>query len=143
MELISTLGGTHAEPGHSLTGTTPWNSFRGGELPSIVYLSEVSHNFGGKGYCFGGGYYRRGHMHSALAGSSASSAMLLGVAPPDSHSIDYHFELSRPCSVGDAVIMAFRTQIFVTRSHVALVEGLHTGNPGICGIYDSQGVRLE
>jgi predicted amino acid racemase len=39
--------------------------------------------------------------------------------------------------------MAFRFQIFVTRSDVVLVKGIQEGCPGIVGIYDSQGRKKE
>lgn len=138
---VAAAGGTHAEPGHGLTGTTPWNLGHAGETPALVYLSEVSHNYGGKGYCYGGGHYRRGHMARALVGTSIDSAQELGVTPPDMDSIDYHFTLERPCAVGDAVVMAFRTQIFVTRSDLALVEGLVSGTPRVTALYDALGNR--
>ena len=63
----------------------------------------------------------------------------LEVIPPSDESIDYHFGLSEECQAGETVVMAFRYQIFVTRSDVALVEGLSAGNPRIAGIYDSLG----
>ncbi|SBW11112.1 putative amino acid racemase [uncultured Eubacteriales bacterium] len=138
---VAAAGGTHAEPGHGLTGTTPWNLGHAGETPALVYLSEISHNYGGKGYCYGGGHYRRGHMARALVGTSIDSAQELGVTPPDMDSIDYHFTLERPCAVGDAVVMAFRTQIFVTRSDLALVEGLVSGTPRVTALYDALGNR--
>ncbi len=141
MPKVAAAGGTHAEPGHGLTGTTPWHLHHDGEIPALVYLSEVSHNYGGKGYCYGGGHYRRGHMSHALAGPSLDKAVLMDVAPPDLDSIDYHFTLERPCTVGDAVVFSFRTQIFVTRSNLALVEGLSSGAPRVTAVYDALGGR--
>ncbi|MGI5928921.1 alanine racemase [Pseudoflavonifractor sp.] len=139
--MVAAAGGTHAEPGHGLTGTTPWHLTHSGEQLALVYLSEVSHNFDGKGYCYGGGHYRRGHMSGALVGRSGEQAELMGVEAPTMDSIDYHFTLERPCRVGDAVVMSFRTQIFVTRSDMALVEGLSTGTPRITAVYDALGNR--
>ena len=37
--------------------------------------------------------------------------------------------------------MAFRYQIFVTRSDVVLVKGLSCGRPEIVGVYDALGRR--
>ena len=54
-------------------------------------------------------------------------------------SIDYHFGLSRPCQVGETVVMSFRFQIFVTRSDVVLIDGISQGQPRIVGVYDSLG----
>ena len=138
---IAQAGGTHAEPGHGLTGTTPWHLNHTGETPALVYLSEVSHNFGGQGYCYGGGHYRRSHMSRALVGKSLADAVEMEVTPPDLDSIDYHFTLSRSAQVGDGVVMAFRTQIFVTRGDLAIVEGLSTGSPKVTGVYDAFGNR--
>jgi len=66
----------------------------------------------------------------------------MGVIPPSNESIDYHFGLTKEGMVGDTVIMAFRYQIFVTRSDVVLVEGLEKKKPKIVGIYDSMGRKL-
>ncbi len=140
IKLIAENGGTHGEPGHGLLGTTPLHAAKDEpEKPAIVYVSEVSHNFNGRGYCFGGGYYRRSHVENALVGKSISKSGLLKVKAPDLESIDYYFELNNPCEIGDTVIMSFRSQIFVTRSKVAIVKGISKGNPEIVGIYDSQG----
>ena len=144
MELIKKTGGTHGEPGHALTGTTPYNKEHyGEELPSMVYVSEISHNFLGNSYCYGGGYYRRSHLEKALVGRQAQDARVYKALPPTLESIDYHFELQGEAEIGETVVMAFRTQIFVTRSSVALVEGISTGQPRLVGIYDSQGRKLS
>ncbi len=137
---MAVYGGNSAEPGHGLTGTTPLHAeCDEPEIPCCVYVTEVSHNFENRGYCYGGGYYRRSHVENALVGTTVEDAEKVSVIPPDCDSIDYHFGLSRMCRVGDTVLMAFRFQIFVTRSDVVLVEGLRAGKPKIAGIYDSQG----
>lgn len=137
-------GGTHGEPGHGLTGSTPYHKANdGAELPAMVYLSEVSHNLLDRSYCYGGGHYRRSHMENALVGTDIDNSKMIKVIPPTDESIDYHFELSENCKVSDTVIMAFRTQIFVTRSNVAIVKGIKSGKPEIVGIYDSQGRRIN
>ena len=42
--IIKELGGTHGEPGHGFTGTTPYHPTHDlPEVPSILYVSEVSH----------------------------------------------------------------------------------------------------
>ncbi len=141
--LISAEGGTHGEPGHSLTGTTPYNScHKGAEKPAIVYVSEISHNLRDKSYCYGGGHYRRSHMKNALVGKSLEEAKNIKVEAPSLESIDYHFELKEKAEVGETVVMAFRSQIFVTRSTVALVRGISKDAPCIIGFYDAQGRKL-
>lgn len=140
---IKAYGGTHGEPGHALTGTTPFNSKNlEGEIPGIIYVSEVSHNLDEKSYCYGGGHYRRSGISSVLIGKNVENLKRCSITPPTMESIDYYFELSENNSIGDTVIGAFRTQIFVTRSSVALVEGIKTGNPKVVGIYDSLGREI-
>ncbi|MFV0254631.1 MAG: alanine racemase [Erysipelotrichaceae bacterium] len=128
-----------AEPGHGLSGSTPISAMIDTiEKPCVIYLSEISHNFNNKGYCYGGGLYRRGHLQYALVGKDYNNIKELSVISPDLDSIDYHFGLSSECCVSDTVIMAFRFQIFVTRSDVYLIENIKS-NPIIVGHYDSLG----
>lgn len=137
---MAKYGGNCGEPGHGLTGSTPMHAVKDlEEIPSVVYVSEISHNFSGHAYCFGGGYYRRSHIRYALVGNCLEGAERLSVIPPADDCIDYHFEIPMECRVGDTVVMAFRYQIFVTRSDVVLIKGLREQNAEIVGIYDSQG----
>lgn len=132
-----------AEPGHGLSGSTPLHVVSDEpEIPAVVYMSEVSNNFRGHSYCYGGGHYRRSHVHQALVGPSLEEAVYCRVQPPQPECIDYYFELEKEMPVSDAVCMAFRHQIFVTRSHVVLVKGIQSGRPVIVGEYDSQGRKL-
>ncbi|WP_432748862.1 YhfX family PLP-dependent enzyme [Pectinatus frisingensis] len=142
--LIAAAGGTHGEPGHGLLGTTPLHAaMQQPETPSIVYLSEVSHQLGNVSYCYGGGYYPRSHMENALVGKSFDSMQLVGVEKVKSDSIDYYIGLKCRAEIGDTVLFAFRAQIFVTRSTVAVVKGIHGNTPQIIGIYDSLGHLLK
>lgn len=137
---LAEAGATSGEPGHGLSGTTPMHASHDlVEKPCVVYLSEISHNFKDKSYAFGGGYYRRSHVSHALVGKSIKESRKLQVFPPSTESIDYHFGLSETASVNDTVVMAFRYQIFVTRSQVCLVEGIHKNSPKIVGLYTSLG----
>lgn len=115
----------------------------GSERVGYVYVSEVSHNLDGHAFCYGGGNYRRGHLTNALVGTSLDQAHFMGVKPPNDKSIDYYFELSEPAHINNGVLMCFRTQLFVTRSEVALVNGLASGTPRLEGIFDTQGHRLR
>jgi predicted amino acid racemase len=142
--ILAEYGVTHAEPGHALTGTIPANQH--GDQPeaiAMLYLTEVSHQFQGKSYCYGGGYYRRGHAQNALVLSSDAQPEQARLLPPDSTSIDYHLALEGRYPVGSPVVMCFRTQIFVTRSDVALVSGIQSGNPVLEALYDSLGHPLQ
>lgn len=143
IESIKAYGGTHGEPGHALTGTTPFNSKNlEGEIPAIVYVSEISHNLDYNSYCYGGGHYRRSGMNSVLVGKNIKKMRRSPVEAPTLESIDYYFELCGNNNVGETVIGAFRTQIFVTRSSVALVEGVKSSNPKLVGVYDSLGREM-
>lgn len=145
--LIKQLGGTHGEPGHALTGTTPSN--RDGSQPeniAMLYITEVSHQFGNNSYCFGGGYYHRCQLEKGLIREqlpSHTEDKLVTVSNDDDSNIDYHLKLDYACAVGTPVVMAFRTQIFVTRSDIALVEGISTATPKLLGIYDSLGNEVH
>ncbi|WP_064607860.1 YhfX family PLP-dependent enzyme [Photobacterium sp. J15] len=148
IETIKQFGGTHGEPGHALTGTTPAN--QDGNQPekiAMLYISEVSHHFDGKSYCYGGGYYRRSQLSNALirettkANTSEIIARdkIVNISNEDESNIDYYLKFDYPCAIGTPVVMAFRTQIFVTRSDVALVEGLSGNSPRLLGLFDAQG----
>ena len=140
---IKAAGGTHGEPGHGLTGTTPYHKdHEGSELPAMVYVSEVSHNLEGLSYAYGGGSYARSHVGKAFVGTAVENMRLVKVIAPPADNIDYYITLVGNQKVSDTVVMAFRSQIFVTRSHVAVVKGISTGTYEIAGIYDAQGRRL-
>ncbi|MGC6178168.1 alanine racemase [Lacrimispora sp. 38-1] len=142
LKKIKEQGGNCGEPGHGLSGTTPMHAVKKmPEIPCVTYVSEVSHNFMGQAYCYGGGYYRRSHLMKALVGKSFEKSDELGVIPPSDESIDYYIGLEKECAVGDTVVMAFRFQIFVTRSDVVLIEGLKERKPYISGIYNSMGMK--
>lgn len=141
--LIRALGGNCAEPGHGLTGTTPLHcDSLQPEKVAYAYVSEVSHDFEGVSYCYGGGHYRRGHMAHALVGTAPEDAAAAGVIAPDTESIDYHYELDGKYAVGQTVVMCYRTQVFTVRSDVAVVEGLRDGTPVITR-YSPLGWELE
>lgn len=140
MPLLSELGARSGEPGHGLTGTTPLHKYTNQpEIPAYIYVSEISHVYDGKSYCYGGGHYRRGHMENVVVGSDLENMKKSHVTAPDDDSIDYHFEIDDTFNVGACALMAFRTQVFTTRSHVAIVSGIQSGDPKLIGIYSSLG----
>lgn len=132
------------EPGHGLTGTTPLHAYKDCvEVPCVTYVSEISHNFDGHAYCYGGGHYRRSHVANALVGKNLRTSKKMNIIPPSDESIDYYFEIPSACNISDTVVMAFRYQIFVTRSQIVLVKGIQSGKPEIVGIYDSLGDEIH
>ncbi|MGW7022103.1 alanine racemase [Streptomyces decoyicus] len=140
LPLLARLGATHGEPGHALTGTTPLHAVgpRQPESPGYVYVSEVAHVLAdGRPALFGGGFYPRATVRSALI-PRTGARLAVQDAPPEH--IDYYRLLApgeaRP---GDTAVLAFRTQVFVTRSTVAVVSGLADGTPELTGCYDPWG----
>ncbi|SDI74982.1 YhfX family PLP-dependent enzyme [Natribacillus halophilus] len=125
---------TQGEPGHALTGTTPLHAVRDlEERPAMIYVTEVSHEDDEHHYVIGGGFYARGNTSGALVGNDPQKLMNreLIAKPQEPDYIDYYGSLYKngDVHVGDTAIYAFRTQIFVTRAHVALVRGIQDGKP--------------
>jgi predicted amino acid racemase len=141
--LIRQHGGTQGEPGHALTGTTPLHVFGDQpELPAIVYVSEISHCSDKSSFFYGGGYYRRGNLDEVLI-CDRQKEYVSKVNPFSTEHIDYYLETPGRHAIGATVVGAFRTQIFTTRSDVAVVSGIQSGNPRIIGIFDSRGRMLN
>lgn len=84
-------------------------------------------------YTIAGGFYPRSHMHQALYGSTPRevTSQKAKVSQYSAENIDYYgcLEREQPMKVGDTVIYAFRTQIFVTRAHIAYVRGVNSFKP--------------
>jgi predicted amino acid racemase len=141
---LAQLGATHIEPGYAFTGTVPANAF-GTEPESLamLYLTEISHHYQDFSLCYGGGHYRRSHVRHALIFTPDGAMHQAEVVPPQDHSIDYYLGLRGQFPIGSAVVMCFRTQIFVTRSDVVMVCGISRGNPQLAGVFDSQGNNLN
>lgn len=112
------------------------------ETPAYVYVSEVSHTASDRTFIYGGGYYPRGKLENALIDNKGNRDQVKVKQFP-SVNIDYYLEIDKVHDIGSTAVMAFRTQVFVTRSHVALVKGLSSKTPELIGLYDSQGRALE
>src|SRR5699024_7670672 len=112
------------------------------EKPAYVYVSEVSHNFDNHAYVYGGGLYRRGHLKNILL-HDGKEKWQSTINPFSPDNIDYYLEVADTQPVDATAIMASRTQIFVTRSEVALVQGIQNDEPEIIGIYSSLGEYLR
>lgn len=145
---IAALGGHVGEPGHALTGTTPEHAVRDDlvEQPALVYVSEIA-QLGSAPSVFGGGFYSRGHARRMTV-QTDHGPRAATLRKTSSASIDYYrrfdWDEDGPrAGIGDTAVMAFRTQIFVTRSQVAVVSGVGTGAPRVDGVFDAQGRRLR
>src|SRR5699024_6108674 len=117
-------GATQGEPGHALTGTTPLHAEKDlAEKSSMVYVSEVSHIYNKHAYVFGGGFYPRSHIKGSLVDSSKNNLRHTAIIENDPTNIDYYGTLDTDnVNVGETVIYAFRTHIFVKNTQVAIVK---------------------
>jgi predicted amino acid racemase len=144
---LADAGVTQVEPGHALTGTTPWHAVEDlPELPAICYLSEVSHFYGDRAYCFGGGMYVDPvfppYQVRAVVGREPGSTTALDATLPPPSAIDYYGQLDvadADVRTGDSVVFGFRAQAFVTRAYTAGIAGLASGRPEVAGIWSADG----
>jgi len=154
MQTLADVGSTQVEPGHGLTGTTPLHALQNlPEDPAALYLTEVSHFYQNKAYCFGGGLYIDPVFPSydvkALVGKDPDTITekKLSVEFPPDNAIDYygmiHQEEERQVQIGDTVIFGFRIQAFVTRAYVVPISGVSKGEPKVEGVYTSEGRKTN
>lgn len=145
---LAETGVTQVEPGHALTGTTPWHAVEDlPELPAVCYVSEVSHLYQGRAFCFGGGMYVDPvfppYQMRAIVGRNPDATALVDATVPPPAAIDYYGQLDLAdhpqINVGDTVVFGFRIQAFVTRAYTAGISGLATGRPVVEGIWSSDG----
>jgi predicted amino acid racemase len=148
LAMLADAGVTQVEPGHALTGTTPWHAVADlAETPAICYVSEVSHLHGGRAYCFGGGLYIDPvfpeYPVRAVVGRDRDSTAIVPATLPPPQAIDYYGQLDSdagtPLAPGDSVVFGFRVQAFVTRAYTAGIAGIATGAPTVAGIWSADG----
>lgn len=121
------------------------------EAPAYVCVSEISHHVGDRAYAFGGGLFRdiyqQGADSEALVGASFAAARenLVGYAADIPQIIEYHAVLTdgSRCGVGDTALFGFRTQMQMTRSHIAPVSGLSRGEPRLHMLFDQANTALD
>ncbi|MDE0212063.1 MAG: alanine racemase [Boseongicola sp.] len=150
LSALAEAGATQVEPGNGLHGTTPLHAVEDlPEDPAVLYLTEVSHNHGGKAYCFGGGLYIDpvfpGYQVRALVGGAATSDRdaLRDVEIPDYSAIDYYAMIDADSRPGDTVVFGFRGQAFVTRALVVGVQGVADGSPEVTSIENGFGDTVD
>lgn len=148
LPVLADAGVTQVEPGHALTGTTPLHAVQDlVELPAACYLSEVSHFYEGRAFCFGGGMYVDPvfppYQVRAVVGRESGATTVLPATLPPPSAIDYYGQLDvagePEVAVGDSVVFGFRIQAFVTRAYTAGISGLAAGKPEVAGIWGSSG----
>jgi predicted amino acid racemase len=147
---LAAAGVTQVEPGHALTGTTPLHTTSDElpEIPAVCYLTEISHSYAGRAYCFGGGLYVDPvfpeYQITAEVGSQPDKTHTYDATLPPASSIDYYGQLTsdnHTPSAGDSVVFGFRIQAFVTRAYTAGVKGVGSGKPTVEGIWFADGLR--
>ena len=145
---LASAGVTQVEPGHALTGTTPWHAVEDlVERPAVCYVTEVSHHHAGRAYCFGGGMYVDpvfpDYQVRAVVGREPGATALVPATLPPPSAIDYygqlHLDGAPPVEAGDSVVFGFRAQVFVTRAWTAGIAGIAEGRPRVAGIYAADG----
>jgi predicted amino acid racemase len=154
LQTLAEAGATQVEPGHGLTGTTPWHAVQDlVEVPAIAYVTEVSHLWNDRAYVFGGGLYvdpvlPGGSPTKALiipAGAGIDDAFLLPVEMPAPEAIDYYATIplqGHKVSEGDSIIFGFRPQVFVSRGLTAGIRGVGTATPTIDAVWASNGASV-
>jgi len=171
LKIVAEAGATHVEPGHGLTGTTPWHAYEElPEKPAICYLTEVTDVRGDQAYVLGGGLYidpvipeyqvrafvgrtgeeALGQRADANLGSPAGidyygmlDCRLTGVAGGKLLPYEMLDRKSAKVEIGDSVVFGFRVQAFVTRAYVAVVRGISRGAAKVAGVYDVSGRRVR
>jgi predicted amino acid racemase len=147
---LASAGVTQVEPGHALTGTTPLHATTTDlpEIPAACYLTEVSHGYAGRAYCFGGGMYVDPvfptYQITAEVGPAPDATIACNATLPPPSSIDYYGQLSSEsytARTGDSVVFGFRIQAFVTRAYTAGVAGISSGKPTVESIWSADGMR--
>ncbi|MFJ5560764.1 alanine racemase [Streptomyces sp. NPDC093250] len=140
-------GATQIEPGSCLTGHTPLHAVTDQpEIPAMIYISEVTHVLGDTVYSLGGGFYPRSKARKALIysrGKDDPTTARVELDPPEA--IDYygnlHVDDVGAISIGDTVVYAFRSQVFVSRCFVAVLADVAT-EPRLLGVFDRAGFPL-
>jgi predicted amino acid racemase len=150
LRVLADAGATQVEPGHGLTGTTPLHAVRDlVERPAAAYVTEVSHDSGGRWFCFGNGFYIDPvfppYPVTAVVGREgrldATQRVPAEIPPPAA--IDYYAQLEAPdARPGDTVVFGFRMQAFFTRAYVVPLRGVDSPTPEVAGIFTSDGAPV-
>ena len=167
MRLAAETGATHVEPGHAFIGTLACFALmeNSAEIPALVYVTEVSHFFSGHALAFGDSYMTtvgfgsvKGDIMyeyvSACVGSDPDELITNVVParpqylPHDDSGWFLYCSLipnsNKTVNVGDSVVFSFRPQVFRTpKGRVAVIDGIHKGNPRLLGLFDRTGMLID
>lgn len=144
--LLAAAGATDVEPGHALLGGSLLHALNDlAERPAHLYVSEISHRWGGELYVLGGGmlYVEKfGGAQAAparfLVGSTYDQAVARVTTVRDYGHVDYYAVCddvadARP---GDTAVAALHPQDFVNRAYVSAVSGIAAGAPKVEATFD-------
>lgn len=149
LSALASAGVTQVEPGHALTGTTPLHAVQHlPERPAMCFVTEVSHVYGGRAYCFGGGLYVDPvfppYQVRAWVAPEPGAGRMVNAELPDPSLIDYYGQLDADdLAVGTTVVFGFRAQAFVTRALTAGIDGIAGGQPRVVRVCRSDGSTLD
>ena len=82
-------------------------------------------------------------MNNVLIGNTYENLKKVKTNNFEPDNIDYYLEVDGEQKISDTVLGCFRTQFFVTRSDIVLVEGIQSENPKIVGRYTALGEKIE
>ena len=142
---LAAAGATQAEPGSCLLGQTPLHAVSDQpELPAMVYVTEVTHVEGPLANTLGGGFYARSRAEAALIYGDGDGPVATRVQPNPPDAIDYHgtVETEGPVAVGNTAVYSFRSQVFVSRASVAVVQDVQR-SPEVVGLFNRDGFAID
>lgn len=156
LAMLAEGGATSVEPGHGLLGTTLPQINESGhpEIPTYVFVSEITHHHAGQAYGIAGGglwadmggFMNPSWKLGGLVGRTgeAARANRMDYRHLD-QIIDYHIPLTpgERAKVGDTVVFPIYTQAHMTRAYVVPVSGVSTGNPRVRGVFDASATMLD
>jgi predicted amino acid racemase len=110
----------------------------------MVYVTEVTHVEGPLANTLGGGFYARSRAETALVYGDGGGPVASRVQPNPPDAIDYHgtVETEAPVAVGNTAVYAFRSQVFVSRASVAVVQDVQ-GSPEVVGLFNRDGFAID
>ena len=144
---LADAGVTQVEPGHALTGTTPWHASRGPARSAGRLLPQRDQPpVPGPRVLLRRRNVRRPGL-PALSGPcdrrdpGRTHRCSTPPFPHRRHRLlrPTHLTEAAPVRTGDSVVFGFRIQAFVTRGYTAGVSGISTGTPHVEGIWSADG----
>lgn len=156
LALLAEGGATCVEPGHGLLGSSLPQINESGhpEIPTYVFVTEVSHHFDGQAYAIAGGalwadmggFLNKDWKLGGLVGRTGAAARTNRMDYQHlDQIIDYHIPLTpgERAEIGDTVVFPIYTQAHMTRAYVVPVSGISHGKPVVRGVFDASATMLD